>query len=874
MLGEWFLREGGIVIQWWLVVTLMGLTALPLCVRLLKGLPDKGYGLSRSVGLLLIAFVFWMLTVMGFTPNTIGSMLLAWLIVLVTGLVAYFSGERIDWKAYWRENRRVVLVTEVLFVVLLFSWAIFRAYQNDTATTEKPMDLMFMSSIMRTEAFPPQDAWMSGYAISYYHFGYLMAAMLGKLTGVSSGITFGMTLALWFALSGVNAFSVGYGVVRARAKQADTPEFAPLPSKSASIIVGLLAAFMLVWMSNWQPLLIEAPYQAGYGDAGYYEYWGVQDRTTPPAVSPNSEALINPSSWSYWWWFRASRVLTDYRLDGTPIGIQPIDEFPNFSFLLGDTHPHVLALPFGMMALGLALNMLLVGRNPRWWELLFYAITIGSLIFLNTWDILASWGAFIGADALRRIIRSRGAFTLSDMAGVATTAFAFAVTALVAYSPFLYSFRSQAAGIVPNALYPTYFPQFFLMFAPFLLLLGAFVMLEGWRGRREGRMNWGIAWGGVGVVLFMLLVIMLFGMVVYNSDPNLQGGAQGFVNALGGWQSAIGLWIERRITYLPTTLLLVLVMVVVVARLFAKPSANADLDANEPMPYATPNGFILLLVAIGATLALIPEFLYLRDNFDTRINTIFKFYYQIWGLWSIAGAYAVYVLCVDMGARVLSNPSLSTDGELLVFSEKPKGAFVGDGRVLRYVALGMTVFIVISGALYGVFGVYSRAITEGRRAGETLTLDGTQGMTLTRDDYAVVQCLDAFVGNQQTVVAEAVRDAYASHYGRVGSITGIPIVIGWENHQRQWRGATYNATAGTRTADLETLYNTLRWELAVEILQKYNIGYIMMGQTERNQYQVTGEDKFIDHLEVICESGSSRVYRVGADIAKDLPLNQ
>lgn len=49
-----------------------------------------------------------------------------------------------------------------------------------------------------------------------------------------------------------------------------------------------------------------------------------------------------------------------------------ISEFPNFSFLLGDNHPHVLALPFVVLALGMALNVVMLGRAPHREEILLY----------------------------------------------------------------------------------------------------------------------------------------------------------------------------------------------------------------------------------------------------------------------------------------------------------------------------------------------------------------------------------------------------------------------------------------------------------------------------------------------------------------------
>jgi uncharacterized membrane protein len=57
---------------------------------------------------------------------------------------------------------------------------------------------------------------------------------------------------------------------------------------------------------------------------------------------------MDAPAWGGIWWWRASRVLQDYALDGGPREI--IDEFPMFSYLLGDLHPHVLAMPFALLA--------------------------------------------------------------------------------------------------------------------------------------------------------------------------------------------------------------------------------------------------------------------------------------------------------------------------------------------------------------------------------------------------------------------------------------------------------------------------------------------------------------------------------------------
>ena len=131
-------------------------------------------------------------------------------------------------------------------------------------------------------------------------------------------------------------------------------------------------------------------------------------------------------------------------------------------------------------------------------------------------------------------------------------------------------------------------------------------------------------------------------------------------------------------------------------------------------------------------------------------------------------------------------------------------------------------------------------------------------------------CLDNLVAGDDAIAAEAVRDAYRSFYGRVGSITGIPIVMGWQNHERQWRGNSYYSVdngqgADKRADDLNELYSDLRWDVAIDIIKRHDIDYIFFGETERQQYGSAGEDKFQENLDLVCEFGSSRVYHVTED---------
>lgn len=839
---DWLAREGGIILIWWVLVTLAGAAALPVCARVLSNLPDRGYTLARAVGMLLVGFVFWLLASLGFLRNSAGSMIFAWGLVLVVGLVLYLRGQRMDWGAWWRENRGAVIVGEVLFVVLLTAWAMFRAFNPELRSTEKPMEMMMMNSIMQSETFPPHDAWLAGYSISYYYFGYVLAAMLTTLSRVASPIGFNMMSATLFALTGLTAFGVVYNLVRSRTL---SNAGSALMGQLSAVGAGLLATFMIIWMSNLQFPLLQLPYQLGYNSNAYFEFWDTQQGYTPlPQARPD------PAAWGNWWWFDASRVIRDRHLPqpfgtdprGNPVFAEPIDEFPNFSFLLADNHPHVLALPFVVLALALALNRLLDANKPRPDEVIFSGICLGGLVFLNAWDGPIYMALMVGVEVLRRL-RANKRLTYEDWFEAFGLGVALVALTAVLYLPFFISFRSQASGILPNLTFPTLFQQFFLVNGGFLLLLIPFLVVEAWRARDA--INWGLGWrAALGVLLALIGVLVgisLFALIV----PQFRPAAQGFIDQLGGMQSALLAVLARRFSplHLLTTIVLVIGVGVVVARLFPR---RDEVKVDQPI-YPAATGFALLLIGVGVMLTLMPEFFYLRDNFGVRINTIFKFYYQAWIVFSVASAYAAYSLLSDM--------------EL----ELPPVFVRAVVAVVLFVLIG-------AGSLYGAFGVLSRTTYEGESRGNPLatpaTLDG--GLTMMPyDDYAVVQCLARVVGERadQVIVAEGIGSSYwvlPTQTGRVGALTGIVTVLGWENHESQWRGAAYRELVGTREQDMPELYSTTRWDVAELIINSYEIDYVIYTQSERTKYGASGEIKFIENAVDVCPgvAGSATVYRV------------
>lgn len=882
MIFDWIAREGWIVFNWWVLVSLAGLAVLPLMLRLLGGLPDRGYTLARPAGILLTGFGFWLLTSLGFINNSAGSITLVWFIVLIISLLVYFRvSAEFDYQAWWQENRKLVIVTEILFLVLLVGWAIFKAYRNDIAGTEKPMDLAFMSAINRSQTFPPNDPWLSDYSISYYYFGYLMASMLSTMSGITTTIGYNMHVAMLFALTGLAAFGVTYNLVRSRAFRIQDGVRTLLdkaPFQNIALGVGCLGLVFVIFLGNFQLPFVELPYQTSLASEDYLQFWDLQNRLEPippviaddPATAEDETVIRSGAleAWDYWWWFRSARAIRDHNLiqaedleDPATFDVdehshvEVIAEFPQFSFLLSDSHPHVMALPYVLLAMGLALNLLLFNQTPDIIRVLFYGICVGALVFLNTWDAPIYIGLMVGADGVRRLRANQGQLFTNDWLQLFVLAVALVGIMIVAYFPFLVGFRSQLGGIIPNIVYPTKTQHLFLVFGPFFVLLPMFLGIEVWRARRNERMNWTFGLQiAVGILLLLALALVLFAGFAW-LNPAIRNSVLRYIDAAGGWDAVMPIALSRRLGAILTPLILLLALVVTVGVLFPKINRDASHrrateDENTPNRfYANATGFAILMIGVGVMLVLIPEFVYLRDNFTWRMNTIFKFYYQAWILFSIAGAYGVYTILFDNQ------------------SERP-------ANIVTYAYSGLLAFTLISGLLFAVFGINARVFVEGGMARTDdggLTLDGGRTVAgVSISDYQVLQCFMERVTDDDIVLVEAVGNSYDQQTaGRTGAITGIPTVIGWQLHESQWRGTSYGATVGSRPFDIERLYTDLRFDVVEEILDRYSIDYIMYGRAERLKYGDVGEEKFMENLTVFCESdtqfGVSRIYEVNSN---------
>ena len=826
-------------LSWYLLITFLGWLTFPLAYYLFPTLTDRGYALSRAFGLLVWGYIFWLFASLGIAQNDIGGLLLGF--VILGGLSAWAfvecKSEIINWFGL---NRRLILTTEFLFLIAFALMTFFRSANSEIVGTEKPMELMFISGIMNSPTFPPRDLWLSGYSISYYHFGYVMTSMLALFTGVPATIAFNLMIALIFGLSAVVAYGILYNLLAniSNSKPSQTKRRSEMKHSKRNrrpianlspFIFPLFGPLFLLLISNVEGFL-EVLHRKGF-------FWRFNADGTATSsfwtwlnIKELNQAPAQPLQWipeRFWWWWRASRVLQDYDLNGT--WRETIDEFPFFSYLLGDLHPHVLAMPFTLLAIAVALNLFLGGWRGNI-DLFFgqlrisktgffvIALVLGGLAFLNTWDILVAAALVVSSYVLARV-REAG-WSWERIEDILLLGIPVAITAFVMYVPFYIGFDSQAGGPTPNFMYLTRGAHLWVMWGTLFIPLLAFLIYL-WRSGAPVDWRTGIL-VTFGILLVLLIAMFVIGILALRLKPDLVVPilqAQGLdVNAF------IVESMKRRLSYIGS-LLTLLALIIPTFSFLVKVGADSKTVDNSTLNRPSTITFVLLLIVLGSLLILGPDFIYLRDNFGYRINSVFKFYYQAWILLSLASAYSAVILLRNL--RGAANRVFST-----VFA-----------------------IILIVGLTYPALGIFNKTNNFKPPFGFTLN-DFDRVQRENPDEAAAIQWLQTAPDG---VIVEATRpnDAYSA-YARISIYTGLPTVIGWGNHEGQWREQSLQ---GSRVQDVETLYTSPDWTTTQDIIKRYNIRYVYIGNLERSTYHIN-EDKFSRFLKPVFQQGNVTIYEV------------
>jgi len=828
-------------LTWLLTVTVLGVLAYPIAFTILGRLSDRGYLLSKTLGILLLGYPVWLLASLKVAPYTRLT------ILAVMGLLAVGSGllawrQRREMARFLSARWRLVVANEVLFLVCFLTFWLIRRANPDlwhpVTGGEKPMDLAYLNAIIKSTSFPPYDPWFAGGYLNYYYMGHMLVATLIKLTGIVPEVAYNLAIPALFALTATGAATV---VCNLMPQRGDEGRWLPRSQR-----YGLLGAFFVAVAGNLGEvkLLLEGFHALGGGVAFGSRIPGLE------AAARVGEGLLrvvrDGQSLPFrpeWWYWNASRVM--------PHG--EINEFPFFTFLYADLHAHLIALPLTLLALGLAVGLLPGHEQRRAWDgtsagfwperrdvaslfrplgqigwvqfghLVLLALAVGVLWAANTWDYPAYLGIALLAVAIA-VYHERQRIDFSALLNVGWRGGIVLFLSVLLFLPYHGHYGAAYSTFEAWRGEQTPLGAYLIVHALQLLLVGTYLLVRVREKRTRNSLvraarvllspkgperarHWydrlvrcpsilyDLSWYGIAFLGAVLLWLLL----------------------TGAWPALFGLPL--------TALAAVLVL-------------DRGTSARERM--------VAALAAVGAALTVIVEYVVLKGDIG-RMNTVFKFYLQVWVLWGIAGAVGLGYLW----PRV---------------AQWRPGVRRVSAVVLAALVVGVSLYPVCAtlGKVHdrwdpslapGLDGSAYMRTAEYVEAGHVLEL---------RYDLAAIRWLQDNVEGSP-VVAEGNAPLY--HWAsRISTYTGLPTIVGWDWHQRQQRAALSSIVVDWRLQDVRDLYNSEDPALKRELLRRYDVAYVVVGELEAALYAPEGLAAFErmvgEDLTVAYRQGPVTIYHV------------
>jgi len=761
------------VIVWWLAIALLGAIALPITRVAFPGLADGGYPLARIVGLIVVAWGAWML---GSVEVPFGRASILLVLLATAGLsLALALRDREGLKAFLRSRRKEILFTEALALAFFLLDLAIRLGNPDlwhpSKGGEKPMDLSYLTAVLRSTSFPPYDPWFAGGYINYYYYGFVLIGIPMRLLGIMPTVGYNLAIPTLFALLALAAYCVAHNLVarfhplEGNASSGISPRLAGVAAAVSIVVLGNLGTVRMIYEGLKR---IGTPEGQETGTA----LVGVVQAARGAARFVTMDTGL-PYGLDSWYW-DPSRAIPP--AGGEP---GPITEFPFFTFLYGDLHAHMISRPVAVLCLAWMLSWLLAADRRKQLRLvdLALALGVGGLAFgalrpTNLGDYPTYWGMAAVAAAAAPWLRERR------------------LTGRVVAESILY------AALLLGLSYLLYFPYYH------------------WYGQAYGEVS---RWTGSRTPLsayFTVHGLFLFAILSWMVLESIQWMAATPLSALTKLRPYLGL-IGAVALILAVGTVFLAAQGYVVAVIVVPTTAWAGvlfLRPGQPLE----KRLALTLYAAGAALTLLVEIVVIVGDIG-RMNTVFKFYLQVWELFGVAGAAALFWL---LSSAPTWRPSV---------------------RQVWGIALGALVF---SAALYPILASIAK-VRDRWEPGAPHSLDGIAfmpfvtyhdiGSTTLEEDAAAIRWLQEEVEGTPVIV-----EAHIPEYrwgSRMTIYTGLPSVLGWNWHQRQQRVLEGDMEVWERAWDIEDFYLTRSIEEARAFLEEYQVGYIIVGRLERMYYE-------------------------------------
>jgi YYY domain-containing protein len=553
-----------------------------------------------------------------------------------------------------------------------------------------------------------------------------------------------------------------------------------------SLLAGAVSASLLLLMSNLSGL------------------WTILDITR---IAPDwllnwyrgdiYERIDRISTWrpdDFWWWWKSSRITNSFSETGQELDFT-IQEYPFFSFLLGDFHPHMMSIPFVLTGLTVLTALFISQRSISFRSLrknipatVIVALSIGSSGFINFWDVglllfLSSGLVIAGWISIRDTRLKRLVMTALPIA-------ALWLAGILIYSPFYLGTAESQVQWPPLA--PVKYGSRPIHFMSIWLLLISFA-------------------APIAVVLSRRYVVILINKLKATSESEV---ADQLLIWKPAWITGLALivipwliWAATHIAFndsaktsdvisrLPMTGLLGVISVVMIAVVITRARRGADDGAH----------YIQLFASLAIFLLFAAELFYVHDLFANRMNTVFKFYYQAWIVLSVVGGYGAYVWW------------------------KHHSGFKGYSLIASRTAMGLLAVIVVSSFYLPVASAVSKTTSSGLGP----DLDGLSFMKARdQNELNVINDIRS-ISVQGDVLVEAVGDSYLE-YSRISGSTGVPAILGWEFHELQWHGS--DELFSDRSEDVKAIYTADDEQDLAQLIDKYDLTMVVVGPRERTTY--------------------------------------
>jgi uncharacterized membrane protein len=887
------------LLQMWALVEVLGIICLPLTFTVFHNLPDRGWAFNKAIGIALLAFCVWLPLM--YVQSLPFSQLFIFGILLILVALNLIGFLRV-WRKilqFVRSNISYIVVCELVFLGMAFLLGWIRSYGPDIRINEMFMDEGFLSAIMRSTHFPPNDMWLSGYPINYYYYAHYTIAVLAKLLGQPSYVAFNTGISTLFGLTAVNLLGITCNIVawaryrhqRARAAEVVAPDAGVEQSERPDIVYPpLLGAVPYGLLTLVMGLIL--------GNLASTQQWWIQHGDLPP-----------------YYWYDPSRVID-----------KTINEFPAFSFLLSCFHAHVLTLAFTIVGIALGLNLFLEHNGKgllafgRGWRLPFTlgmtAVIIGGLFTMNGWDYPTYLCLALICIALQQWLAYQAQFSFSLVLDVITAAIALGALSFFLYAPFYINFISPSEGIgIVGPSDRTPIGDEVLIYGIFAFIFISLLLITLFRkqgsedvgvlnpaggpgspqpatagnsridyrqvSQRNGNQNGHPSNGSYQAsplrqhASARQATNVEAGQLIgqYENTPaasekdepdNVEAAPPGEDEApLADTQSDDDPtsedtpvrrgWPDMRLIIVLLILVVGLLTLVVMKNslTFVVTGSIAALGTMLVLTnlHDRPRAFTLLLGTTAFALVAFCEVFFLKDVFaDTypRMNTVFKFYFQSWALLSVTCGAGLYFIMEHF------RPAANANSEQR-FTR----------RTAQVIWLAALFLFLVAGSIYPVVGSYQRT---NQFASRTNSLDGLAYMKVSDPaDYYGILWLNANIQGDPVIV-EAVGPDY-SDYARISAFTGLPTIMGWIGHEYQWRFNWLNkdnnaADFNRRQSDVTSIYTDKSPSVVLSLMARYSAQYLYVGPLEEETYLGANLHRFSAFMQVVYSSHGVTIYKV------------